>query len=505
MKAFLMFRDRDFDLQRALPPNAQVLTADLELDTLFKAMADKDEFLLQAARTAVLTGFDNDQETILYRQNILKDCLENPLLVRQIYGIAIESLELERKNYWGFSSRHPESILRRSVEVVQMFMGMLKKLRLIAEDYSDQFESEGFARFFAMLRQELDDAYFALVQDHLRELRFRDGVLISAKLGQANKGTQYVLRRLSREKSWRKRLFGTKPPSYTYTIPDRDENGAAALAELNDRGVNLVANVLAQSAEHVLSFFRMLQTELAFYIGCLNLQARLAQLGAPFAFPVPAAPAECMHSFHGLYDICLALTMNRQVVGNAGNANHKNLVIVTGANQGGKSTFLRSIGLSQLMMQCGMFVPAESLCANLCDHVFTHYKREEDLSMQSGKLDEELARMSQIVDQLTSNSMVLFNESFAATNEREGSEIARQIVRALLDKQVKVFFVTHLYEFARSSYDERMESALFLRAERQPDGTRTFRVIPGEPLETSYGKDLYDRIFKLNRTGSTHD
>ena len=82
------------------------------------------------------------------------------------------------------------------------------------------------------------------------------------------------------------------------------------------------------------------------------------------------------------------------------------------------------------MMQCGMFVAAESFRANVSDGVFTHYKREEDANMKSGKLDEELGRMSAIIDNVTPNSIVLFNESFASTNEREGSEIARQIVRA---------------------------------------------------------------------------
>jgi DNA mismatch repair ATPase MutS len=79
------------------------------------------------------------------------------------------------------------------------------------------------------------------------------------------------------------------------------------------------------------------------------------------------------------------------------------------------------------MMQSGMFTPAESFSSNVCDGLFTHYKRQEDATMKSGKLDEELSRMSDIVDNMTPNSMVLFNESFAATNEREGSEIATQI------------------------------------------------------------------------------
>jgi len=94
---------------------------------------------------------------------------------------------------------------------------------------------------------------------------------------------------------------------------------------------------------------------------------------------------------------------------------------------------------------------------------------------------------------------VLFNESFAATNEREGSEIARQITSALLERRVKVLFVTHLYALAHGFYDRRLPNALFLRAERQADGTRTFKLIEGEPLQTSYGPDLYHGVFETDR------
>jgi DNA mismatch repair ATPase MutS len=205
------------------------------------------------------------------------------------------------------------------------------------------------------------------------------------------------------------------------------------------------------------------------------------------------------HRYSGLYDVCLALSVGRSVVGNTHDADHKSLVIITGANQGGKSCFLRAIGLAQLMMQCGMFVAAEFLAAELCTGLFSHYKREEDATMKSGKLDEELGRMSDIVDSIAPNSMLLFNESFASTNEREGSEIARQVVCALLERRIKVFFVTHLYDFAHRLFDREMGGAIFLRAERRSDGTRTFKLIEGEPLETSYGEDLYREIFSVGR------
>ncbi|MCL4439456.1 MAG: DNA mismatch repair protein MutS, partial [Firmicutes bacterium] len=270
------------------PSNEQALIQDLELNTLFNAMALGDKFLFEVVKKAVLSGSNNDLDTMLYRQNILKDCLKNSSIVRYIYDIAVESIESEKKNYLSIFSRYPAAILYRSIEVLQMFVGMLKKLRTIADEHADKFESEGFTAFFAMLNEALDEEYFASVQNHLRELKFRDGVLISAELGKGNKGTNYILRKYQDKKqNWVERIFAQKPPVYTFDISDRDESGAKALAELKDRGINLVANALAQSTDHILSFFNVLRTELAFYVGCLNLYEQLAQKGEPISFPLP--------------------------------------------------------------------------------------------------------------------------------------------------------------------------------------------------------------------------
>jgi len=122
--------------------------------------------------------------------------------------------------------------------------------------------------------------------------------------------------------------------------------------------------------------------------------------------------------------------------------------------------------------------------------------------MRSGKLDEELSRMSFIVDNVTPGGIILFNESFTSTNEREGSEIARQIVQALLKTGIKVFYVTHMFDLAQGLYLSGMDSALFLRAERLPDGQRTFRLIGGKPLPTSHGEDLYRQIFGAGQDSS---
>jgi DNA mismatch repair ATPase MutS len=320
-----------------------------------------------------------------------------------------------------------------------------------------------------MLMTELSDSYIAVVKDHLKHLRFKGGVLISAELGKGSQGTRYVLRKpCNVKKGFIQRVFSKKQLVYTFHIPDRDESGAKALSEL------------------------------AFYLGCMNLHARLVEITAHVCFPVPAGLEVRMHTFTGLYDLCLALSEGRSVVENDLNADNRNLVVITGANQGGKSTFLRGIGVAQLMMQAGMFVGASRFCSNVCDGIFTHYKREEDVTMKSGKLDEELKRMSAIVDKVTPNSILLLNESFASTNEKEGSEVARQVLSALLDAGIKIFFVTHLHKFAQESYERQKKKAVFLRAGRKADGERTFKILEGEPLQTSFGEDLYRNIFGVD-------
>ncbi len=493
MKAFLMYRDRDFDIKQELPFGAQDLARDLELEVLFQAMGGSDAFLLEVARRAVLS-IQTDVSSVLYRQEILRDCISNAAIVRNLYSLAVETIEQERKNYWGVHSRNPGYVLHRSVEVLSMFVEVLRRLRQVADAQAGSFKSEGFTMLFAMLREELGDEYLATIEAHLSRLKFRRGVLVSARLGKGNTSVGHVLRKPNDDRPWIRRIFSRGPTAYTFHIPERDEGGARAVGELQDRGISIAANAVAQSNDHILSFFRMLRTELAFYVGCLNLHEKLSAKGEPTSFPVPNPCAERSYSVRGLYDVCLTLKLRHKVVGNDCDGDGNELFMITGANQGGKSTFLRSVGLAQLMMQCGMFVPAQSYCASFCTNLFTHYKREEDATMRSGKLEEELERISAIVDHLSPDCMVLFNESFQSTNEREGSEIGSQLVQALLEGRIKVFFVTHMYALASRLSDEKSRR-LFLRAERREDGSRTFRVLPGKPLRTSYGRDLYDQIF----------
>ena len=499
MKARLMFADRDWRTDREPRIGEADLIADLELDVLWTAMAREDPVVLDAVRAAMLDGL-TDPDMIRYRQAVLADCLANPTVVRELYALAVDAVAAEKKVHRGMFNNRGEGLVRRSVSVLELLTGALKALRAITERNGDSFHSEAFTAFFATLRRELDDDYFHEIAQHLRQLRFRDGVLATASLGAQGQGIGYVLRVPRRDHRILRFLPpAVKRPSFSWTVPPRDDGGAQAMGALRDRVLSLVANAVGQSTDHVVAFFTALRTELAFYIGCLNLHDRLAANDEPLAMPDPHPSGSQVRHARGLYDPCLALRLDGHVQDNDLDADGKSLIIITGANQGGKSTFLRSVGLAQLMLQAGMFVAADSYAATIARTVFTHYKREEDATMTAGKFDEELARMSRLTAAIDSGDLLLCNESFAATNEREGSEIAAEVVRALIENGNTIVYVTHLYELAHRLYESPSESTLFLRADRTSDGQRSFRVSEGAPLPTSYGEDLYRQTFPARR------
>lgn len=494
MKPHLLFPEREFDFEAPLPPGSQDVVTDLYLESLVEAMAAGDDFIAEVSLPVLMSSLI-DCTTIRYRQSVLADCLAHADVIRELYQVVLDAQE-ERRQAWAWSvgySTSPGVTLSTALRALEAAVPRLRQLRSLAQSHGESFRSEGLRRMCQELRTELDDEYFRRVKDHLGHLRFRDGHLLSAKLAWDNSGKDYVLRSPGRRPPrWRSRMRASRTPSYAFSVDPRDEAAGHALAELTDRGVNLVANAVARSADHVSAYFDALRSELAFYLGCVNLHQRLSARDRPICFPTPSPLGSKEMSTSALCDTTLALRTDGEVVDNDLNADGHRLVVITGANSGGKSTFLRSVGLAQLMMQCGMFVAARAYRAGISEGIFTHFIREEDTSMDSGRLDEELARMSRIVDQLRPNGLVLFNESFAGTNEREGSEIARQVVRALLECSVRVAFVTHQFDFAESC--RLLPGTLFLRAERTAGGERNYKIREAPPLPTSFGQDLYARV-----------
>ena len=491
MNVRLLFADRSFDTSAPLPFGTKDLIFDLELESLFSAMAADDPVIDRAVRSALLHPL-TDLDVILYRQRVLKDCLEHPAAVRQLYEITCEALKGRSQGDWWDSSDYAPGIFSTAVEMLTGYLDHLRHLREAADKNSRDFHSEGFTQLFTTLQEQLDNAFLKEAGKLLDDLQFRDGIVVGMRLGPDSRTQDYTLLRQNPQKFWLKWKLA---PSYT--PGPRDYNAIKDLNNRRDRAMTTSVNVMVGAAGHITDFLDALRSELAVYVGALNLHEKLQKKQVPLCIPVFPGTGKLQRSFRDLRDMSLALTVN-DTIGNQMDTADKLLYIITGANQGGKTTFLRSLGQNQLMAQAGLFVAAEHYSCHICTGLFTHFRREEDDQMHSGKLDEELQRMDQIIPHLTPGSLVLFNESFASTNEREGSELCRQIAQALMEHNIETMFVTHLFAFANHYYNTHPDCAVFLRAQRCTDGSRTFELEEGKPLQTAFGQDLYRKIWGPN-------
>lgn len=498
LKPLLMHPSEDFEPERALPPESDALVEDLGLPILFDAMGAGDKFVLAVGKTALLSPLSDPGE-IVYRQEALADCLAHPEFVKELYSLATEAVESHKKVMsWGLTPS-PESLHYISVHALELLLDYLVRLRRTTTERGAGMTSTAFVRFRSLVLDELDEPYLKQLKDHLDELKLHPGIWMSAQLGRANKGTGYVLHRAP-ERGRQGRISRRGQARNSFTVADDDDKRLKALEELKARGVIVVANAVARSVDNVVTFLNSLRSELAFYIGCLNLRSALG----PVCTPVPM-PANSP-TFHatGLYDPCLSLRTGGRTVGNDLSADNKALVVVTGANRGGKTTFLRSVGSAHLMMQCGMFVAAESFSAAVRPRIFTHFRRDEDRTMTGGKLEEELARMSVTVSHISPRSLLLCNEPFASTNEREGSDIGHEVFVPLAAAGIEVVLVTHLTDLAQSLYEKGPGDVLFLRAPRQTEA-QLFRLVQGAPGPSAYAEDVYRQVFgelPANLTGS---
>ncbi len=464
----------------------EVLEIDLGLELLYDKMSENDDFIKNAVRVILLNSLDNPAD-IEYRQSVIKDSIQNEQVIQNIYTIVTETKKMKQEHWLGIFGKRPGSLLSSSISMLELYFKKIKEIREVVEDSRSNFNSSGFLNFFDMLEKEFDDKYLKSVFTHLKGLRFRNGILMEATFDNINIAKGYNILQ-NNSKNWIEKIFKSK--SYTYKLHPRDDAGANILQDMSDEALEEISLCLSDTAKSMEGFFDDLRFEMAFCLGAVNLYKKL-DVTTPLVFPKVKDAQERVLNFKDLKNPILLLIGNEPITGNDLRSENIDLYLITGANRGGKTTYLKSIAIAKLLAQSGLFVPAQEFETNISVSIFTHFKKEEDDELKSGKLDEELKRLSSIIDKTEKNSTIFFNESISSTNELEGSIIAYDILKALVEKKVEVYFVTHNYSLCKKFIDKKIKNILFLRANRYDNGKRDFKVTKNLPLKTSFAKDIY--------------
>lgn len=519
MNSFLLYEDRAISTEAAYP-SFQDMFKDLNLNIVLKTMAQDDVFLMEQIRSVVMVPV-HAPSVIQYRYDIIRDfCARRELLDamyrigRQGCGLA-EQYKKEREQNRSRSSAGAGAVIaafrfiEQSLSLLQQLRDQIKSSIDASSDVpgdvlgslpgnvsgdKEKTVSQGISGLCRRLSNyPLEDLeafhkqllFYTTGGEGIFSIRISGGLKLTRSRLESCRS--YKAASLSNTSRKLRRLYYKVIKKDSILV--EDESLQRDLHTFLDRHIAELMKIYEPFIGDLLAFWLEYGREISFYKGVNTLQTRMNELSLSFCY------GECRENedrkeIEDLYELSLALYVQVRPVPNSLNSDAV-LTVITGANQGGKSTFLRSFGIAQVLMQCGMPVPASAFRSGLYSRIHTHFTRKEDAMLSRGRLEEELKRMSGIISRISEDSLLLLNESFASTTEKEGSQIAYDIIIPLYEKRIEVMMVTHLHEFAKRVYEEQLSDSEFLVAERKENGDRTFRMLRGKPHYSSYGTDLY--------------
>lgn len=472
---------------------------DLKLDLLLEAVSENDHYLKALFKKLFLNPSVHTKE-IKMRQEILSDAIHYQQFFKRVYHLSTNAIE-EINNYGDTSHPGYDKIIPEAKKILTQcniaFINLshLEAFLEVITNYTASFSSPSLNEFIRQTQKKytktfLDEA--AKILKELLELKGLSEITIGGHPGFGLKLREVRLHTItgSNKAAVKNKNKGFEKADAVILLdnPVLINNSQ----EIINSSLVWILKTLSDFNRDLHDFFETVQEMFGFYAGAINLYHKIAEAEEIICFP--EFLDEKGYNFTSLKDVGLVLKTQGPVVGNSFSFSGKNLCMITGANQGGKTTFLRSIGLAQLMAQCGLFVTASAFSCYLYSGIFTHFTDEEDRELRTGLLEQELQRLHNIIPLLDKDSLILMNEPFSTTTEYGAGYLAEEITAAFRYYGILTFFVTHLYQFAHKLYGETPKDCVFLRAGRAVDGSRSFLIEYGEPVKSGFALDLYHQI-----------
>lgn len=454
LKHSLLFTSSNgyLDSQDAIAPE---FFPDLNLDQVIDAVvAQKQEYNL----TPFFYAPPGDEATLRYRQDVFRD-LESESLLRNLRAFA-EKMVVARR-YLGLTEKLRYRYHHRGwfLEAAAVYVEAVSHL---ADDLSDPpLRSRALLDFRDYLtRYNQSPDFAALVEDTRR----RKEDLASVRYSIIAKGDLVQVRAYEDEIDYSRVVEETfakfkQKDARNYTVDLTIHSGMNHIeANILDFVAKLHPEVFDELERYYQSHtgfldptIRSFDREIQFYLGYLEYIAPIKRAGLKFCYPTVSSRDRAVRAA-GAFDLALArlrVTEGATVVTNDFSlSDAERIIVVSGPNQGGKTTFARMFGQLHYLGRLGCPVPGREARLFLYDNLLTHFEEEEDIRNLHGKLQDDLVRVHRILEQATGDSIIIMNEIFTSTSLEDALFLSKHVIEDMIRLDALGVCVTFIDELS---------------------------------------------------------
>lgn len=506
---------------------------DLGVDQIVQGLCLNHDFFSELR--LLLANLCNDPEVIGYRLDIIEDLMKLDGLCEQLEEIIplIRKLEEFSSPRLMTGAEELRKIAWR-LEILSMYAECVAKLHATLQQYHDVIQSDGLNQLLLSLDQVVHAENYQAMVAELPELRAKlqgiSSITIGINLNSELRPTEAILLSVEpvsfkeKKRSFVSSILGLKSINEPY-------QGISQFQHILREGNSPLESALVKNLDDILkeillpigsSLQRFIRTnirnvtslhlDLLYFVGACKLFKKLQSVGLNLCKPTIAPADARIFEMKEMTDLIMSMNLNRQhpeiplqnsIIGNDVTFDDKGRIfILTGPNQGGKTTYTRAIGVAQLLFQAGLYVPGTYAHMSPVDWIYTHFSEEELPNINNGRLGEESRKLADIFEYATDQSLILLNESLSSTSSSDSLFLARDLIKGIKMIGSRVVFATHLLELAAQVEDineqwsndtlliSMVAGILQVEDFNKPIMKRTYKVTPGPPMEMSYARDI---------------
>jgi DNA mismatch repair ATPase MutS len=476
---------------------APVFFVDLNLDQIIDAItAGRQEYNLKPFFYTSL----NDIDAIKYRHEIMRD-LENKILFEHIKAFAQkmrtmrQHLALVDKLDYKY---HKEGWFLDTVEIYcEAVNCLVHDLTLV------DLKSRGFLAFREYMTNYAESGGFTSLLAETKKLK---ADLSAVKYCLLIKGNCIKVRKYESEIDYSADVEETFEKFKQGAVKDYRVKFStdAGMNHVEAKILDLVAqlypdiflnldNYCTKNGNYLDETIAVFDREIQFYIAYLEYITIIKRAGLKFCYPEISNTCKEVYDYEG-FDLALAyklITENSSVVCNDFYLKDKeHIFVVSGPNQGGKTTFARTFGQLHYLASIGCPVPGREAQLFLFDRIFTHFEKEENIKNLRGKLQDDMVRIHYILNQATSNSIIIMNEIFTSTTLQDAVFLGKKIMEKIMLLDWLCVYVTFIVELA--SLSEKTVSMVSTVVPENP-ALRTYKILRRPADGLSYAISIAEK------------